>query len=94
MGCLLALLLMRWKPAYRIGVLVMLLLQLGGVAGLCGARPLRLAPERNDARRSCCARAMLAVATIGFIRILLVFVLQGVLARMSVPRVLSDVRSP
>ncbi len=68
----------------------MLSLQLAGVAGLWaldryGSRLSGTTP--GDVLRE----ATLAVAAIGFIRILLVFVLQGVLARMSIPRVLSDV---
>lgn len=89
-GALLALLMMRWKPESRAGVMPMLILLAIGVAGIGALARFGAALEGTTAGTAL-REALLAIATIGFIRILLAFVFQGLLARMALPRILGDV---
>ena len=89
-GGLLALVTMRWKPESRPGLIPMLTILAIGVAGL--AALARFGAGLDGTKAGIALReGMLAVSTIGFVRILLVFVFQGVLAQMTLPRILSDV---
>ncbi|MEP6997431.1 MAG: mechanosensitive ion channel family protein [Betaproteobacteria bacterium] len=89
-GGLLALAMMRWKPESRAGLIPMLTIlavAVAGIASLARFGAALMAMTAGTALRE----AFLAIAMIGFIRILLVFVFQGLLARMTLPRILGDV---
>jgi small-conductance mechanosensitive channel len=58
------------------------------VAASFGAGAIR---RRARGQSGGAARGPLVIATIGFVRILLVFVFQGLLAQMTLPRILGDV---
>ena len=89
-GGVLALVMMRWKPESRAGLIPMLSILAIGVAGL--AALARFGAGLEGAKAGIALReGMLVIATIGFIRILLGFVFQGVLAQMTLPRILADV---
>jgi len=89
-GGLLALIMMRWKPETRPGLTPMLSILAIGVAGLSALARFGAGLEGTKAGIAL-REGVLVIATIGFIRILLVFIFQGVLARMSLPRILGDV---
>jgi small-conductance mechanosensitive channel len=89
-GGLLALVMMRWKPETRPGLIPMLTIMAIGVAGLAALARFGVALEGTKAGIAL-REGLLVIATIGFVRILLAFVFQGVLARMTLPRILSDV---
>ncbi|HWZ72126.1 MAG TPA: mechanosensitive ion channel domain-containing protein, partial [Casimicrobiaceae bacterium] len=89
-GAFLALVLMRWKRDQRQGMLQMLILLVLGVCGLLALNQFgaSIAPTMLGAAvREVC----LLLAAFGFIRIFLVFVFQGMFARMALPRILGDV---
>ena len=89
-GGLLALVMMRWKPDSRPGLIPMLSILAIGVAGLASLARFGAGLEGTKAGIAV-REGMLVIATIGFIRILLVFIFQGVLARLTLPRILGDV---
>jgi len=89
-GGLLALIMMRWKPETRPGLIPMLSILAIGVAGLSALARFGAGLEGTKAGIAL-REGVLVIATIGFIRILLVFIFQGLLARMSLPRILGDV---
>jgi small-conductance mechanosensitive channel/CRP-like cAMP-binding protein len=89
-GGLLALVMMRWKPETRAGLIPMLSIVAIAVAGLSALARFGAGLEGTKAGIAL-REGLLIVATIGFVRILLVFVFQGVLARMTLPRILADV---
>ncbi len=89
-GAFLALVLMRWKRDQRQAMLQMLILLVIGVVGLLALNQFgaSIAPTlAGAALREVC----LLLAAFGFIRIFLVFVFQGLFARMALPRILGDV---
>jgi len=89
-GGLLALVMMRWKPETRPGLIPMLSILAIAVAGV--ATLARFGANLEGTKAGIALReGLLTIATIGFVRILLAFVFQGVLARMTMPRILSDV---
>ena len=90
-GGLLALVMMRWKPERPdpglIPMLSILAIAVAGVATLA-----RFGASLEGTKAGIALReGLLVIATIGFIRILLVFIFQGALARLTLPRILSDV---
>lgn len=89
-GALLALIMMRWKPETRAGLLPMVALLAVGVGGLAALARFGSTLAGTSAGTAL-REALLAIATIGFIRILLAFVFQGLLSRMALPRILGDV---
>ncbi|HEY2862855.1 MAG TPA: mechanosensitive ion channel family protein [Casimicrobiaceae bacterium] len=89
-GGVLALVMMRWKPESRPGLIPMLSIMAIGVAGLAALARFGVGLEGTKAGIAL-REACLAIATIGFIRILLAFVFQGLLAQMTLPRILGDV---
>ncbi len=89
-GAFFALVMMRWKRDQRQGMLQMLILLVIGVVGLLALNQFGAsiaAMAAGVALREVC----LLLAAFGFIRIFLVFVFQGVFARMALPRILGDV---
>jgi small-conductance mechanosensitive channel/CRP-like cAMP-binding protein len=89
-GAFFALVLMRWKRDQRQAMLQMLILLVLGVVGLLALNQFgaSIAPTLAGAGlREVC----LLLAAFGFIRIFLVFVFQGMFARMALPRILGDV---
>ncbi|MGH8851633.1 MAG: cyclic nucleotide-binding domain-containing protein [Casimicrobiaceae bacterium] len=89
-GGLLALVTMRWKPETRAGLMPMVILLAIGVAGLAAMARFGTALVGSSVGTAL-RETLLAIATVGFIRILLTFVFQGLLARMALPRILGDV---
>ena len=89
-GGLLALVMMRWKPETQPGLIPMLSILAIAVAGV--ATLARFGANLEGTKAGIALReGLLVIATIGFVRILLVFIFQGVLARMTLPRILGDV---
>ena len=89
-GAFFALVMMRWKRDQRMGMLQMLILLVIGVCGLLALNQFGAsiaATTAGAALREVC----LLLTAFGFIRIFLVFVFQGVFARMALPRILGDV---
>ncbi|MGH8799967.1 MAG: hypothetical protein ACREX7_06970, partial [Casimicrobiaceae bacterium] len=83
-GGLLALVTMRWKPETRAGLMPMVILLAIGVAGLAAMARFGTALVGSSVGTAL-RETLLAIATVGFIRILLTFVFQGLLARMALP---------
>jgi small-conductance mechanosensitive channel/CRP-like cAMP-binding protein len=89
-GALLALIVMRWKREFRQGMVQMLALMVIGVTSLA-ALTFYGAGLTGTTAGVVWRELSLLVAAIGFIRILLVFLFQGLLSRMEVPRIVGDV---
>ena len=89
-GILMALVTVRWRPESRSGLIPMSILLVFGVAGI--AALARFGGGLEGTHAGTIAReALLALAAIGFVRILLAFVFQGLLSRAGLPRILGDV---
>jgi small-conductance mechanosensitive channel/CRP-like cAMP-binding protein len=89
-GAFFALVLMRWKREQRQGMLQMLILLVIGVVGLLALN--QFGASIADAAAGIALRELcLLLAAFGFIRIFLVFMFQGLFARMALPRILGDV---
>src|ERR1700693_3209637 len=89
-GAFFAMVMMRWKRDQRQGMLQMLILLVIGVSGLLALNQFgaKIAPTMAGAALR---EVSLLLAAFGFIRIFLVFVFQGMFARMALPRILGDV---
>ena len=90
-GAFFALVMMRWKRDQRQAMLQMLILLVLGVVGSAGAESVRREHRSRRWQARPCAKLCLLLAAFGFIRIFLVFVFQGMFARMALPRILGDV---
>ncbi|MDQ6917667.1 MAG: mechanosensitive ion channel family protein [Pseudomonadota bacterium] len=89
-GAFFALVMMRWKRDQRQGMLQMLILLVIGVSGLLALN--QFGTGIADTAAGVGLRELgLLLAAFGFIRIFLVFVFQGIFARMALPRILGDV---
>src|ERR1700687_5576159 len=89
-GALFAMVMMRWKRDQRQSMLQMLILLVIGVSGLLALNQFG-ANIATTMLGSALREVGLLLAAFGFIRIFLVFVFQGVFARMALPRILGDV---
>ncbi len=89
-GAFFALVMMRWKRDQRQGMLQMLILLVIGVCGLLALNQFG-ANIATTAAGVGLRELCLLLAAFGFIRIFLVFVFQGIFARMALPRILGDV---